>query len=52
VAGRWDTAGRYAAAGRYLDAAWRQHAYAMTHQADHADPTSQRERQSASRRYE
>jgi len=50
--GRQDSGGRYAAAGQYLDAAWRQHAYAMAHQADHADQTSQRERQSASRRYE
>lgn len=52
AAGRRDAAGRYAAAGQYLDAAWRQHAYAMAHQADHADHGSQRERQSASRRYE
>lgn len=52
AAGRRDATGRYAAAGQYLDAAWRQHAYAMAHQADHADHGSQRERQSASRRYE
>jgi predicted secreted protein len=50
--GRQDMAGRYTAAGRYLDAAWRQHAYAMAHHTEHADPTTQRERQSASRRYE
>lgn len=52
-AGRRDAAGGgYAAAGRYLDAAWRQHAYAMAHHVEPTDATSQRERQSASRRYE
>lgn len=49
---RAETGGGYAAAGRYLDAAWRQHAYAMAHHVEHTDAPSQRERQSASRRYE
>jgi hypothetical protein len=52
AAGQRNAAGGYAAAGRYLDAAWRQHAYAMAHHSDHAGQTSQRERQSATRRYE
>jgi hypothetical protein len=52
AAGLRDRAGRYAAAGRHLDAAWRQHAYAMAHHTEHTDHASQRERQSASRRYE
>ena len=47
-----ETAGRYTAAGRHLDAAWRQHAFAMAHHTEHAEHASQRERQSASRRYE
>jgi predicted secreted protein len=51
-AGRRETAGGYAAAGRHLDAAWRQHAYVMAHHAGHTEQTSQRERQSATRRYE
>jgi hypothetical protein len=52
TAGSRETVGQYAAAGRYLDDAWRQHAYAMAHHADHPDQATQRERQSASRRYE
>lgn len=51
-ADRREMAGRYAAAARHLDAAWRQHAYAMAHHTEHANHASQRERQSASRRYQ